>query len=294
MTAMPSMSTFDEINDFLGDRVDMLSQQQKRALSQALKRKYTNGIDMNYLKAVIFPELFTADIPQPLTNLSYCRFTDKQEGVINTGGVAQGTGSGMIVWYPRVTEGPSLFYYKCDANNTLPEGQVGIPLLTGKTVDPAKWKLGFSKSYADNFQQAVLVAASLSIQYIGQVDQESGMMVGGHLYGQGLDNFVVEDIEHSQYYTEARPSEGLRFVYLPMDGPDYDFAPVGYGNSHNAGAHPTGNEQLFNLDTTKTYTQIQGGNFTFNDKDKTATNGQIIYANNTNFVAIYWKGFPTG
>lgn len=42
-----------------------------------MKRKYNNGVDIGYLKAVIFPDLFSADIPQPLTNLSYCRFTDK-------------------------------------------------------------------------------------------------------------------------------------------------------------------------------------------------------------------------
>jgi hypothetical protein len=68
-----------------------------------------------------------------------------------------GTGAGMIVWYPRVTEGPSLFYYKCDLSNKLPEGATGIPFVVGATpalldtLDSSKWRLGFSRAYADNF-----------------------------------------------------------------------------------------------------------------------------------------------
>lgn len=103
-----------------------------------------------------------------MTNLSYCKFTDKQEAILNTGGTtgSPGTGAGLIVWYPRVTEGPSLFYYKADnSTSKLPEDTTGIPFSgsSGNTLDPAKWRLGFAKSYADNFSSGVLVAASLSI-----------------------------------------------------------------------------------------------------------------------------------
>jgi hypothetical protein len=47
----------------------------------------------------------------------------------------------MLLWYPKVNFGPSLFVYQCSTaalDNALP-----IPLLTGKTMDPAKWKVGF-------------------------------------------------------------------------------------------------------------------------------------------------------
>lgn len=82
---------------------------------------------------------------------------------------------------------------------------------------------GFCQSYASCFSQASLVSASISVQYIGQLDQESGMMVGGHIHGQSLNELIVDDIENSQFVTRGRPSEGLRFVYLPMDAQDYEY-----------------------------------------------------------------------
>ena len=101
------------------------------------------------------------------------------------------------------------------------------------------------KNYLKSFSQTALVAASISIQFTGEVDKEAGLLVGGHLYGTSLNNLVLDDIENSQFVTRARPSEGLRFVYLPMESADYEYYPTSHDNSHNAGAQPTGNEQVF-------------------------------------------------
>jgi hypothetical protein len=94
--------------------------------------------------------------------------------------------------------------------------------------------------------------------------------------------------------TTGKPSEGLRFVYLPMDGPDYEFAPINYGNAHNAGAHPTGNEQTFNITaaSSSAYKNLQDTTVTFNPEDVKA--GKLLYSNSTNCVVIYWKGLPAG
>jgi hypothetical protein len=60
------------------------------------------GIDIGYLKTVMFPEQYSYDIPFPLTSVSFCKFTDKQEILVNTGT----NGAGTILWYPRTTAGP--------------------------------------------------------------------------------------------------------------------------------------------------------------------------------------------
>lgn len=59
-----------------------------------------DGIDYSYLKAIIFPELYASDIPQPYTNLSYCRFSDRSNVNMFTG--AASSGSGNLLFYPRV------------------------------------------------------------------------------------------------------------------------------------------------------------------------------------------------
>ena len=69
--------------------------------------QYNNsGVDIDYIRTVLFPEQFSYDIPLPLSSISYSRFTDKQEIHITPGS----DGSGMLVFYPRTNGGPCLFY----------------------------------------------------------------------------------------------------------------------------------------------------------------------------------------
>ena len=56
-------------------------------LLKALEKKFHKGVDMNYIRTVLFPETYSFDIPQPMSNLSYARFSDKQDAIINTAGV---------------------------------------------------------------------------------------------------------------------------------------------------------------------------------------------------------------
>ena len=65
-----------------------------------------NGIDYSYIKAIIFPELFSSDIPQPLSNLSYSRFSDRSNNLMNTGI----KGSGAWSFFPKTNNGPCFFY----------------------------------------------------------------------------------------------------------------------------------------------------------------------------------------
>lgn len=69
-------------------------------LSEMLLAKASDGIDHGYIKTILFPELYSADIPQPMSTQSYCRFTDKKELSIVSGG------EGMLIWYPKVNNGP--------------------------------------------------------------------------------------------------------------------------------------------------------------------------------------------
>jgi len=46
-------------------------------LTEHFGKKMNNGIDIGYLKTVLFPEQYSYDIPFPLTSVSFCKFTDK-------------------------------------------------------------------------------------------------------------------------------------------------------------------------------------------------------------------------
>jgi hypothetical protein len=83
------------------------------------------GIDVGYLKTLLYPELYNSDVPQPLSTQSYCRFTDKKELTI------QSLSNGMLLWYPKVTHGAQLFL-RADATD----------LASGLTFDANKWKIG--------------------------------------------------------------------------------------------------------------------------------------------------------
>jgi hypothetical protein len=48
---------------YLGNNINRLRQSEKYNLYKGLKKKMNNGIDYNYIKAIIFPELFASDIP---------------------------------------------------------------------------------------------------------------------------------------------------------------------------------------------------------------------------------------
>lgn len=191
-TIKRSKTGFDVLQNALSEHVDKLSPNQLQWLKGVIKRKYSKGIDLGYLKTVLFPEFFSYDIPQPLTNLAYCRFDDKQDATINTGP----SGAGLILWFPRTTQGPSLFYLPCSTIGQLPNTNP-IPFASQNYLAPGAasatavsamnntiWQYGFWKGYEKCFTQTNLVAASLSVQYIGQIEQESGIWIGGHIYGQ--------------------------------------------------------------------------------------------------------------
>lgn len=75
-------------------------------LSESLSVKAHNSIDIGYLKTVLFPELYNADIPQPMSTQSYSRFSDKKEITLSTGQ----DGSGLFIWYPKTNMGPQIFF----------------------------------------------------------------------------------------------------------------------------------------------------------------------------------------
>jgi hypothetical protein len=137
-------------------------------LSEMLSNRAHMGIDVGYIKTLLFPELYNADIPQPMSTQSYCRFTDKKEISLSS------KGNGMLIWYPKVTIGPQLFI-RFDSNLTVP-----VPLSTNYTssINTPYYKKGGSVNFATYFSQTNLVSASISIQYIGQLQHEQGFMVG--------------------------------------------------------------------------------------------------------------------
>lgn len=48
-------------------------------MGERMSMASNNGVDVGYVKTLLFPELYNADVPQPLSTQSYCRFSDKKE-----------------------------------------------------------------------------------------------------------------------------------------------------------------------------------------------------------------------
>ena len=70
-----------------------------------------------------------------------------------------------------------------------------------------------------------LVAAGLSIQYIGQLQNEQGYMVASQLFGIDPDLITSDDIENGQFRSMAKPGDGMRTTYIPKDLNDYTYSP---------------------------------------------------------------------
>jgi len=85
----------------------------------------------------------------------------------------------------------------------------------------------------EHFTQTALIGASISMQYIGRVEYESGEIVGGHLHGIPLHEMNTEEIENSQWRYSGRPGDGFRALYLPKDSSDFEFYPTIPGTSYN-------------------------------------------------------------
>ena len=57
------MMSYPDMNLALGNSVNQYSQAQRYKLFQGLEKSMKSGVDYDYLKAIIFPELFSSDIP---------------------------------------------------------------------------------------------------------------------------------------------------------------------------------------------------------------------------------------
>jgi len=71
-------------------------------------KKYVGGtISIKFIKAVFYPEYFTARIPYNLTNVSTAIVSHVEQFVINSGP----KGEGMLFYFPKTTNGPAVYTY---------------------------------------------------------------------------------------------------------------------------------------------------------------------------------------
>ena len=116
-----------------------------------------------------------------------------------------------------------------------------------------------------------MVSASISIQYIGSLETESGFWAGSHIYGTPLETLTTDDIENGSWLKHARPSEGLRFCYLPQENNDFDFYAVNNAESGAIGGKDVSKHSP--------YQAIM-----------TTDSGTRSFARNAPCIAIYYKG----
>jgi hypothetical protein len=121
----------------------------------------------------------------------------------------------MLIWFPKTVIGPQLFL-KTGSNIDAP-----AKLLSPYVAGSDTYKKGGFCSYQQYFSQVSLVSASISLQYIGQAQNEQGFMVGGQVYGVDADFMTPEYVETGQFRVMGRPGDGMRMIYLPKDSSDF-------------------------------------------------------------------------
>lgn len=58
---------------------------------------------------------------------------------------------------------------------------------------------------------------------MGTAEQESGFLVGSHVFETGPERVSDEIVENGYFVTRGRPHEGMRLVYLPRDTKDLEY-----------------------------------------------------------------------
>lgn len=86
--------------------------------------------------------------------------------------------------------------------------------------------VGDSTFIPTKFSEARLVGCSMRVTYIGTRDDESGFLVAGHTFDTNPWLLSEDVIEESYMTCRAKPSQGVRMVYMPKDEKDLDFAPT--------------------------------------------------------------------
>ena len=128
-----------------------------------------------------------------------------------------------MIWFPKTNIGPQLWIKKQPTPN--------VPA----TFSPANWLAAASQDYSPYFTQTSLVAASISVQYVGQLQNEQGFMCVSQIYGVSPSDITSVDVESGQFRSLSKPGDGIRAVYLPKDINDFTYYGCGYAGVAGAG-----------------------------------------------------------
>ena len=150
--------------------------------------------DIDYLNALYFPETSEAARIPSKFGVPSSVFTQKFHFYVNTGPY----GTGGIGLLPQDTT------FKC----------AYIVESLGGPYDPNKLGVGNvdfveqsdCRYIPDKFSEARLVGASMRISYIGTAEQESGFVIGSHLFDANPFMISEEQIEEGHYVSKGKPS----------------------------------------------------------------------------------------
>lgn len=124
-----------------------------------------------------------------------------------------------------VNIGPSLFIYNGYAKRSMNDTTTKAPAVTGSILAPsfggtyeqagddqlppipsgaspvlpsnAGWSAHFVTNYSEAYTQTALVSAAISVQYVGKMEDEAGLLVGGHIIGVNPEALTNDDLENS-------------------------------------------------------------------------------------------------
>lgn len=288
----PGNSAYEEVLKFVQSR--NYNHDEVKSLAQTLKEQYKT-YDDDYLKAVLFPEESEPSRIPTKFPLPSALATQTWSFYLNTGK----QGKGYVALMPQDLAF-SCVYSPDDENWD------GNPLNLGN--DGHKYNPEcFSYPIIENYGSARVVGASMRVQYIGEVQQESGIMVGSHVFDATIGMISEDIVENGYYITRGRPHEGMRLSYLPRDESDTEYCDLNYkirftGTNSNYAVDP--NKAYNNAPTDLAVDIWNPTNQDFSPEVDSATNkfkrpdqfiGQLAKrgVSNTPYqMVVYWVGMP--
>lgn len=177
------------------------------------------GCDASYVHSVLNPshEDAAVRIPEPFGRPS----TTCQIRMQLIAKSSLANGQLMAYWFPKAifNSGQVVFSYFTDGTT-----QVNIQVLTASPTQNSTFGRDWSSIAA--FHR--LVSAECKIDYIGRLDESSGLVSCALLHTNVLTTgSLLDAVRDGYFYHGGKAQDGIRMIYMPLDNKDVEYTRAG-------------------------------------------------------------------